>query len=67
MSDNLRGAVGLVDTKKTRAVLRRMLVCDQPGNKLLNAFLQLLRCTFYLPTVAMANKLINNIVVVMVK
>ena len=65
MNNNLTGAIYLAGTGKIRAVLRRMVVFDWPGNVLLNAFLQPLRSRFYIPTVAVAHKLINVIVVVM--
>ena len=42
-----------------------MMVSDRPGNMLLNAFLQPLGCTSYVPTIAVAHKLIDNIIVVM--
>ena len=63
IGDDLRGAVCLADMGKIRAVLGRLMVSDRPGNMLLNAFLQPLRCTSYVPTIAVADKLINNIIV----
>ena len=41
------------------------MVSDQPGNMLLNAFLQPLGCTYHVPTIAVVHKLINSIIVVM--
>ena len=41
------------------------MVSDRPENMLFNAFLQTLRCTSYVPTIAVAHKLINNIIVLM--
>ena len=58
MSNNLRGAVRFAGTGKIRTVLGEVMVPDWPGNVLLNAFLQHLRCTPYVPTVAVAHKLI---------
>ena len=52
MSDNLRSAVCFSDTGKIRAVLKRMIIPDRPGNALLNAFMQSLECTSDVPTVA---------------
>ena len=49
MGNDLRGAVCLAGTRKIRAILGRMMVSDQPGNVLLNAFLQPLVYTSYLP------------------
>ena len=67
MGDDLRSAVFLSGTAKIRAILGKMMVSDRPGNILLNAFLQPLECTPYVPTVAVAHKLVNNIIVVMSK
>ena len=63
MSDHLRSAVFLADTGKIRAILGRIMVSNRPGNMLFNAFLQPLECTSYVPTIAVAHKLINNIIV----
>ena len=65
MGGDLRSAVFLAGTGKIKAILRRMMVYNRPGNMLLNAFLQPLGCTFYIPTIAVAHKLIDNIIVVM--
>ena len=65
MGDNMRGAVCLGGTEEIRAVLRRIMVLDWSENVLLNAFLQRLGCTYYVSTVAVAHKLISDIVVVM--
>ena len=65
MDDDLRSAIFLTSTGKIRAILGRMMVSDQPGNMLLNTFLQTLECTSYVPTIAVAHKLINNIILVM--
>ena len=65
MGDDLRSAVFLAGTGKTKAILGRMMVSDRPGNVLVNAFLQPLRCTSCVPTIAVTHKLINNIIVVM--
>ena len=54
MDNNLRGAVCLAGMGKIREVLVRMMISDWPGNVLLNAFLQILGCTSYVPTVAVA-------------
>ena len=58
MGNNLRGAVCLSGTGIIRAILGRMMISDRPGNVLLNAFLQPLIYTFYVPTIAVAQKLI---------
>ena len=65
MGSDLRSAVFLAGKGKIRAILRRMMVSDRPGNMLLNAFLQPLGCTSYIPTIAVAHKSIDNIIVVM--
>ena len=65
MADDLRNAVFLAGTGKIRAILGRMMVSDQLGNVLLYAFLQPLGCTSYVLTIAVAHKLINNIILVM--
>ena len=65
MGGDLRIAVFLEGTGKIRVILRRKVVYDQPGNMLLNAFLQPLGCTSYITTIAVAHKLIDNIIVVM--
>ena len=65
MGGDLRSAVFFAGTGKIKAILRRMMVSDQPGNILLNAFLQSLGCTSYVPTIAVVRKLIDNIIVVM--
>ena len=41
------------------------MVSNRPGNMLLNAFLQHLECASYVPTIAVAHKLMENIIVVM--
>ena len=61
MGNNLRSVVFFTGTGKIRAILERMMVSDRPGNMLLNAFLQPLKCTFYIPTIPVAHNLINNI------
>ena len=65
MVGDLRIAVFLAGTEKFRGIVRRMMVSDRPGNMLLNAFLQPLGCTSYVPTITVAHKLIDNIIVVM--
>ena len=65
MNDNLTDAVCLQGTAKIRLALRKIMVPGQPGNVLPTAFLQSLGCTSYALTVAVAQKLINNIAVVM--
>ena len=50
MGADLRSAVFLAGTGKIRAILRRMMVSDRPGNMLLNAFLQPLGSTYVLRT-----------------
>ena len=65
MGGNLRSAAFLAGTGKIRAILRRMMVSDRPGNMLLNVFLQPLGCTSYVPTIAVAHKFIDDIIVVM--
>ena len=42
MGNDLRSALFLAGTGKIRAILGKMLVPDQPGNVLLNAFLHFL-------------------------
>ena len=64
MGNNLRSAVCLSGTGIIRAILGRIMVSDRPGNVLLNAFLQPLECTSYVPTIAATEKLINNIILV---
>ena len=64
MDNDLRSAACLAGTGKIRAVLERMMVSDRPENVLLNAFLHPLGYTFYVPTIAVAHKLINNIILV---
>ena len=64
MSGDLRIAVFLSGTGEIRAILRRIMVFDRPGNVLLNAFLQPLGCTSYVPTIAVAHKLIDNMIVI---
>ena len=61
MGSDLRSAVSLAGTGKIRAILRRMMVSHLPGNMLLNAFLQPLGCTSYVPTIEVAHKLDNFI------
>ena len=39
MGDDLKSAIFLTGTRKIRAILRRMMVSDRPGNVLLNEFL----------------------------
>ena len=58
MGNNLRSAVCLSGTGIIRAILGRMMVSDRHGNVLLNAFLQTLECTSYVPIIAVAQKLI---------
>ena len=60
MGNDLRSAVFLAGTGKIRAILGIIMVSDQPGNVLLNAFLQPLGCTSYMSTIAVVHKLINN-------
>ena len=64
MADDLRSAVFLAGTGKIRTILGRMMVSYRPGNMLLTAFLQTLKCASYVPTIAVAHKLINYIIVV---
>ena len=64
MGSNLRDVVCLSVSGKVRTVLGRMMVSDQPGNVLLNAFMQPLKCTSYAPSIALAHKFINNVIVV---
>ena len=63
--DNLRDVVYLAGMAKIRAICRRMMVPDRPGNVLLNVLLKRLGYVFYLPAVAVAHNLMNGIVVVM--
>ena len=42
-----------------------MMVSDRPMNMLLDVLLKPLGCMFYVSTIAVAHKLINNIIVVM--
>ena len=65
MGNDLRSAVLLAGTRKIRVILGSMMVSDQPENVLFNAFLQPLGCMSYIPTIAVAQKLVNNIIVVM--
>ena len=65
MGDDLRSAFFLAGTEKIKAILGKMMVSDRPGNMLLNALLQTLGCTSYVPTIAVAHKLIIDIIVVM--
>ena len=65
MGGDLRSAVFLASTGKIRAILRRTMVSNRPGKMLLNAFLQPLGCTSYIPTIAVTHRLINTIIVVM--
>ena len=67
MGGDLRSAVFLAGTGKIRAILRRIVVSDLPGNMLFNALLQPLGCTSYVPTIAVVHKLVDNIIVVRVK
>ena len=61
----LKDAVCLANMRKIRAVMRRMMISDGYGNVLLNAFLQTLQCMSSVSTVAVAQKLIYDIAVVM--
>ena len=65
MGSNLRGAVCLAGMGETTAVLGRMMVSDRPKNVLRNALLQSFECTSYVPAVAVAHKLIHDIIVLM--
>ena len=65
MSNDLRGAVCLAIMGKIRVVLGRLMVSDQAGNVLLNVFMPSLGFMSYIPTIAVAHKLINNIIVMM--
>ena len=65
MRNNLRGAVCLASKGKIRAVLGKMRVSDRPRNQLLNVYLLPLGCTSHLRLILVAQKLINNIIVVM--
>ena len=47
MCGDLKSAAFLAGTVKIRAILKRTIVSDQPGNMLLTAFLQPLGCTSY--------------------
>ena len=65
IGSDLRSAVFLAGTGKIRAILRRIMVSDRPGNMLFNAFLQSLGCTSYVSAITVAHKLIHDIIVVM--
>ena len=65
MDGDLRSAVSLASTGKIRAILRRMMVSDRPGNMLFDAFLQPSGYTSYVSTMAVAHKLIDGIIVMM--
>ena len=65
LDNSLRGVVCLAGTVKVSAVMKKIMVSDRPGNVLLNAFLQTLGCTTYVPNVTVAHKLFFDIVVVM--
>ena len=64
MGNDLRSSVFLAGTEKIGAIFGRLMISDRPGNVLFNAFLQLLGCTSDVPNIAVADKLINNIIVV---
>ena len=64
MGDDLKSVVCLAGMERIRAILKRMMISDRPVNVLFNAFLQPLGCTSYVPTISVALKLINNIIVV---
>ena len=55
MGNDLRSAVFLAGTDKIRAILGRMMVSDRLGNMLFNVFLLTLRCTSYVPTIAVVH------------
>ena len=63
--NDLRSAVFLAGIGKIRVTLGRMMVSDRPGYMLLDVLLQPLGCMSYALTIAVAHKLIKNIIVVM--
>ena len=63
--NNLRDAASLTGKEKIRAVFRRMMVLDCPGNVLVNVFSKNLGCTSYGTDCPSSTQLINNIVAMM--